>query len=935
MSLCKSLVPRKTFLSLAVLGLSLAGCGGGGGDTAATVPVESTDVVISGSVGDGPIVGATVSIYGQDGTLIDKQVSDASANYRLRIKAQGKMYPLTVTAEGGTDLVTGGKPDFALVSVAAQPWVKNVNLNPFTTIVVETAQRMPGGLTLNNVDLARVAVDRHLNFGLDARVFPNPITTTVDNSNVAMIVKASEAVGEVIRRAHYALRAQESALSADKIIQRIASDLADGTLDGKGAAGTHLRTTAVVQMVSAQVLIESLSNNLRVGGVSATAALDDAIRSIQSGTSNDALSGSVLISGDMISQAKAMVNGARAVDPSVALRSISDALSRLTADSRAADVERILPADASQDLDGAITMAVAGGDAELAAIVTGTLSGVPQDPAANSAPTLSGTPATAVAEGSTYRFAPQAADADNDSLSFSIVNRPSWAAFDAATGRLTGTPQPTDVGTYSGITISVSDGQLSAGIGPFSIAVSNVNTAPTIGGTPTGTIQQGVAYRFVPTAADQDGDSLTFSISNKPTWATFNTSNGTLAGTPGAEHVGTTGNIVISVTDGVHTASMSPFSITVTAVAPANYPPQLSGTPAATVAEDSAYRFAPSASDRDGDPLTYTIANRPGWASFSTSTGVLSGTPRNTDVGTYTGITISVSDGTAAATIGPFSITVTNVNDPPTITGAPATTVAEDSTYRFAPVASDPDGDSLTFSIANRPTWATFNATTGVLSGTPRNANVGTVSGIVITVSDGSSTASVGPFSITVTNTNDAPTITGTPATQVAAGSAYSFRPSAADLDGDSLTFRITNRPAWATFNTATGQLTGTPSATHVGTTGNIVISVSDGTVTTALPAFSITVNSVTTSGSARLSWSAPTQRADGTALGINDIGGYRIRYGNAPASYSNSVDISSAYTTEHTIADLAPGTWYFVVTCYDTQSNESQISNVMTKTIQ
>ncbi len=71
--------------------------------------------------------------------------------------------------------------------------------------------------------------------------------------------------------------------------------------------------------------------------------------------------------------------------------------------------------------------------------------------------------------------------------------------------------------------------------------------------------------------------------------------------------------------------------------------------------------------------------------SFDAATGTLSGTPSNDDVGTYAGIVITVSDGSATATLNTFSIVVNNVNDAPSISGTPALTVNEDSTYRFAP----------------------------------------------------------------------------------------------------------------------------------------------------------------------------------------------------------------------------------------------------------
>ena len=98
-------------------------------------------------------------------------------------------------------------------------------------------------------------------------------------------------------------------------------------------------------------------------------------------------------------------------------------------------------------------------------------------------------------------------------------------------------------------------------------------------------------------------------------------------------------------------------------------------------------------------------------------------------------------------------------------------------------------------------------------------------------------------FTITVVAANRAPVISGTPATSVVAGQAYSFQPTASDADGDALAYSITGRPSWATFNTQTGRLSGTPSGSNVGSFNNVLISVSDGIAVSSLPAFSIRVD--------------------------------------------------------------------------------------------
>src|SRR5581483_9628639 len=156
------------------------------------------------------------------------------------------------------------------------------------------------------------------------------------------------------------------------------------------------------------------------------------------------------------------------------------------------------------------------------------------------------------------------------------------------------------------------------------------------------------------------------------------------------------------------------------------------------------------------------------WASFSATTGQLSGTPSSSNVGTFPNIVISVTDGQSSVSLAPFTITVAAIptppptNTPPKITGTPPTAAQAGTAYSFQPAGSDSDGDTLTFSITNKPSWATFSATTGHLSGTPGAADVGTDTGIVITVSDGTSSASLPAFAITVAAAPAPPQTLGT-----------------------------------------------------------------------------------------------------------------------------------------------------------------------------
>ena len=564
------------------------------------------------------------------------------------------------------------------------------------------------------------------------------------------------------------------------------------------------------------------------------------------------------------------------------------------------------------------------------------------EPTPNQPPEITGTPAAVIDAGQDYSFVPNAKDADNDFLEFAITNKPSWAQFNTETGTLTGSPQDADVGDSQDITITVTDGRDERSVGPFKIKIRSrsepppaANTAPTISGTPAASVDVDAAYGFQPAAADADGDKLTFSISNRPSWAGFSTSSGTLSGTPKAANVGNFSNIVISVSDGVVTTALPSFAISVKG--PDNSTPAIGGAPMTSVQAGQAYSFQPTATDADGDALTWSIQNKPSWATFSASTGRLTGTPTATNVGSFSNIIISVSDGKVSASLAAFAIAVQAApNRAPTISGSPSTTARVGTAYSFQPTASDSDtSDTLGFSIQNKPSWATFTASTGRLSGTPSAA--GTFSNIIISVSDGKATASLAAFAITVSTSttpppsNSPPTISGTPATSVNVDSSYSFQPTAGDPEGATLAFSISNKPGWATFSTTTGRLNGTPSA--AGTTSNIVISVSDGTTTVSLPAFSIAANAAATTGSATLSWAAPTQNTDGTAL--SDLAGYRIIYGTSSSALNQLVTITNPSVTSAVIEDLASGTWYFAVKAYTSGGAESSQSNVASKSIQ
>ena len=178
---------------------------------------------------------------------------------------------------------------------------------------------------------------------------------------------------------------------------------------------------------------------------------------------------------------------------------------------------------------------------------------------------------------------------------------------------------------------------------------------------------------------------------------------------------------------------------------------------------------------------------------------------------------------------------------------------------------------------------------------------------------------------------NGAPTISGVPPQDVVVGADYLFVPTASDPNSDPLTFSITNLPNWATFDSGTGMLSGVPFLGSAGVYPNIRISVSDGSLSSSLPDFTVAVNQVGL-GSVTLSWTPPTQNTDGTTL--MDLNSYRVYYGSSAGNYPNRIDLDNPGLSSYVVDNLSSGTYFFVATAVNDLGMESNFSNVAQKVV-
>ncbi|WP_156420244.1 DUF4347 domain-containing protein, partial [Rheinheimera sp. EpRS3] len=333
-----------------------------------------------------------------------------------------------------------------------------------------------------------------------------------------------------------------------------------------------------------------------------------------------------------------------------------------------------------------------------------------------------------------------------------------------------------------------------AAITGYTVTVNPADVAPILGASSpivVAGLTNGQAYTFTVTANNVAGTGPASAASNSVTPAAIQTIT---FNNPGAQNFGTAPTLTATTDSGLPPVftSSTPAVCTITGVGALTFvtagtctisadqagndsylpAPQVSrtftvnpvvpGIPTAVVATaaDTAASIAFTAPASNGgvNITGYTVTSNPGGltASGAGSPVVVNGLTNGTAY-TFT-VTATNSAGTGTASAASNSVTPTSANSAPEISGTPATTVEQGSEYLFTPTASDIDaGTTLQFSIANKPSWATFDTTTGTLSGTPVKEHVGTTSNIVISVSDGELSASLAAFNIEVISVNAAP----------------------------------------------------------------------------------------------------------------------------------------------------------------------------------
>jgi VCBS repeat-containing protein len=477
-------------------------------------------------------------------------------------------------------------------------------------------------------------------------------------------------------------------------------------------------------------------------------------------------------------------------------------------------------------------------------------------------------------------------DADGRALTYSATGLPTGVTIDPNTGLISGqlgtsasTQGVGGSGTYN-VVISASDGTTSVTQG---FTLTAINTLPVANnGTITLPEDGSAQVNLLTTSSDADGDALTVTLTSQPAHGslTLNPDGVTYTYTPNANFNGTD-SFTYRVSDpdtGISNTATITFNVAAVYDAPAP-----NGTIATQTANDGSglsLSVAGNFSNVDNAPLTYSATGLPTGVSIDPATGLISGTLGSSashqgvnGSGDYN-IVVRATDGTTAVT---QSFTLTAVNTVPTASNA-TVTLPEDSVAagNLNTLATDTDGDTLTFSAASQPQHGVLllNAD-GSYSYQPV-ANFNGTDSFNYTVTDADGSSRTATLTFTVTPVYDAPVAT-TPINNFSANDSTSVNVNVAShfssADNLPFTYSASNLPNGLSIDPNTGLITGTlnssASSQAPGGSYTVTVTANDGT-TNVSQTFTLTaVNTVPTTSNASV-----TLAEDGTATGDLKLAG-------------------------------------------------------------
>lgn len=431
-------------------------------------------------------------------------------------------------------------------------------------------------------------------------------------------------------------------------------------------------------------------------------------------------------------------------------------------------------------------------------------------------------------------------------------DRPNGASIDPVTGVFRWTPsenQGPDVYTISVIAIDSGSPPMSE-LWIVPATINEVNKPPVLAVIGDKVVQEEQNLSFTLSASDPDDPAqpLTFSSLSLPAGSTFQASIGFFSWTPSEDQGPGNYTATFQVSDGLLAGELT-INIQVNEF---NLPPSIVLAPTQTVDEKSLLTFTVRVVDLDAPEnlLEVSVSNLPPGASFDQLTRSFSWTPEEVHgPGTYL-VTFTVADNgiPILSDMENVTLTVLEVNESPVVTQINSQTIDEETPRTFPVTALDPDipVQVLFFSLgAGSPDGVSIDASTGVFSWMPSEAQGPGAYLVTIIVSDGSLDSSQ-TFAITVRDVNEVPILNTVGEMTVDEQTLLTFTATAFDTDlpSQTLTFSLGPDAPLGASITAAGVFTWSPSEMRGPGSVQVTILVSDGSLV-ASETITITVNEV------------------------------------------------------------------------------------------
>jgi len=302
----------------------------------------------------------------------------------------------------------------------------------------------------------------------------------------------------------------------------------------------------------------------------------------------------------------------------------------------------------------------------------------------NRPPYFTSTPVETGVIQTAYTHTITAVDADNDTLTYSLIYGPTSMTVDPSTGEIDW--QPTETGFYR-VNIAVEDGNGHIANQAFTIEIIDSNQAPVIGNPLSTTIPDNVALSHDLQASDPDGDSLVYSIGSQANGLTVSTRGVVNWSSPQPGFYPIT--IVVADTRGAKTQQQIVLEVQAF--------PKIVSTPPTNGKTNVLYSYQAQAQKANStDTLKYSLAQAPSGMTIIQDSGLIQWTPDT--VGSYS-VTVQAVD--LDGNVGEQTFTITITSQTPVITSTPQTSGIAGTTYEYQIEASDPDGDPLTYSLSS------------------------------------------------------------------------------------------------------------------------------------------------------------------------------------------------------------------------------------------